>query len=281
MTTPNWLKEPLVHFLLAGGALFALSAWLNPVPPAQDEIVIGREEVRALLEARAQLYDAETFDALLDDMTPEERAALVREAAIAEMLWREGQAIGLTERDPVVRQRVVQQMRQLAMEDAAAEVSLTDAEVEAFFESNRARYASDALVSFSHVFVRDGEARAEALLGQLREDVDAAAMGDRFLYQRNYASASRGEISSQFGGEFAEALFALEPGGWQGPLASEHGWHLVLLREMSAAAVPDFAEIEAQVREDAEAEARALAANDALEDLFTRYSVQTRDDIAP
>ncbi len=283
MTAPGWLREPLVHFLIAGGALFALSSWIHPAPAPRDTVVIGREDVRELLQARAQLYDAETFDALIDGMSDEERAALVREAALAEILWREGRELGLPATDPVVRQRVIQQMRQLAIEDVAADIALTDQQVRDFFDANPARYAADPLVSFSHVYVRDSEAEARTVLAALRSSgaADAGGYGDRFLYQRNYASASRGEIASQFGEDFADALFAREPGGWAGPVPSQHGWHLVLLRERSAASTPDFDAVAARVREDALAEARALAAGEALDRLLERYTVETRGDLAP
>ena len=282
----NWLKEPLLHFLLAGGLLFLVVGWLEPEDRTGLTITVGEEQLLEHLQARAQLYDRESFAAVLAAMDADERAALVREAATTEALWREGQALGLADADPLVRQRVIQQMRQIVVEEAAAGVELSDAQVEQFYADNRNRYALGAQASFSHVFLsnerRGDMARsdAEAVLRELREgDVslaDAGSYGDRFLYQRNYAEAGEREITSQFGKAFSAALFAADPGGWQGPYASEFGWHLVYVTALEPAQIPAFEEIAARAREDALAEERARIAAAALERMMERYRVVER-----
>jgi hypothetical protein len=54
----RWLKEPLLHFLVAGSLLFGAYAWLNPPAPVGDsgsrEVRIGAGEARWLTEIGAQ-----------------------------------------------------------------------------------------------------------------------------------------------------------------------------------------------------------------------------------
>lgn len=283
MTVKAWLKEPLVHFLLAGAALFVVGNWLAPPPVSDRVITVGREQAIEHLQARTQIYDEAQFDQLLGNMSPDERAELVRDVAVTEALWREGEALDLSSTDPLVRQRVIQQMRQLLMADVAGDVEVSEQEVEAFYADNQSRYATGQAASFSHVFFAgaDGEARARTALAQLREGGDSGEFGDRFLYQRSYFSAGPEEIASQFGSAFAKALFAGETGAWFGPVRSDHGWHLIDLSELEPAEVPALDAIRDRVREDALADKRALALSGVLDGLMEHYEIEVSDDLAP
>jgi len=279
-----WLKEPLVHFLAAGAALFLLASWIWPAPEAGRVITVGEAQLLDHLQRRAQLYDEEGFRELLAGMSEEERAQLVRDAAVTEALYREGQALGLAEADPMIKQRVVQQMRLLLAEEEASDVELTEDDVRAYFEANQARYAEGARVSFSHAFFstdRRGpgaEAAARAALVEMRQNAsfgEAGRYGDRFLYQLNYADAAAREIAGQFGEEFAVKLFEMEPGEeWQGPIRSQYGWHVIGLAERNAPRVPEFDEIAGRVVQDAIADARALSAIAAIDRLMENYEVR-------
>lgn len=290
MSLPKWLaatlREPLVHFLAAGALVFALSGWIWPVREEGRVITIGEEQLLAHLQARAQLYDEAGFRRLLAGMSADDRAALVHDAAVSEALYREGEALGLASNDPLVRARVIQQMRLLLLEEEAAGVDLDDGEVQAWYDANKARYAEGARVSFSHVFFsgeRRGtgaQAAARAAMAQLNArhvaPADAGQFGDRFAYQTNYAEAGGPEIAGQFGPDFAARLVALRAGnGWQGPLQSQFGWHVVQVQRVSAARVPPLAEIMPRVREDALADLRARAAAMAIDRMMAHYRVRT------
>lgn len=279
----GWLKEPLVHFLLAGGLMFAVvSLWEGPADEGRS-IRLERADLLTFLQGRAQVYDESSFAALLDTMDDADRAALVRDAAVQEALYREGIALGLAEADPLIRQRIVQQMRLLLMEEAAADMQVSDAELQAYFDAHKADYALPASASFTHVFVAAGQDqgeeqnRAAALLGQLqrsRVQADQAGrFGDRFLYQLNYSNVGPALVESHFGEAFSDRLFALPEGTWQGPLRSEHGWHLVLLDSKRAGRTPALADVAATVREDALAAKRQAAATRALDRMLARYKI--------
>lgn len=272
----GWLKEPLVHFLLAGGLMFLVASAWEGQPSEGRDIRLERADLLTFLQGRAQVYDEDTFDVLLDEMGEADRAALIRDAAVQEALYREGIALGLAEADPLIRQRVVQQMRLLLMEEAAADMQVSDAEMQAHFANNRADYALPPSATFTHVFVAE-QGQASALLAQLQRDrvrgQQASQFGERFLYQLNYSNVGPGLVRSHFGESFADALFAWPEGSWQGPLQSEHGWHLVLVEDRSAARTPALADVAATVREDALAAKRLAAADQALDRLLDRYEI--------
>jgi hypothetical protein len=276
----GWLREPLLHFLAAGAALYLAASWLAPAPDSGRSIVIDEDRLVTSLQQRSGVTDEQAVRAGLAAMPASERAKLVHEAAAEEALWREGRALGLDQVDGVVRMRVLQQMRLILAGEATRGMEVSEAEVAAFYESNRASYGEPAAFTFGHLFYagRDGEARAKAALARLRAGSERPdETGDRFLYQSNYSSAGAGEIAGQFGIVFVEKIRELMPGSsWQGPVKSDHGWHLVMLRSKEDAQIPPLAAIEARVREDALAAKRARAVDASVEKLLQRYRVSVQ-----
>ena len=56
-----------------------------------------------------------------------------------------------------------------------------------------------------------------------------AALGDRFMFQDYYGDRAVEQIDKDFGSSFAQALFQLKAGSWQGPIESGYGWHLIFI----------------------------------------------------
>jgi parvulin-like peptidyl-prolyl isomerase len=285
LTIARLRREPLVHFLLAGGALFLLSSLWDGGSEQGQQVRLDREDLLVFMQGRAQVYDQQTFAGLLKEMQPEERRQLVRDAALQEVLYREGQALSLAEADPLIRQRIVQQMRLVVMEEAAANLAVSPAEVQDFYKRNAAQYALPPRITFTHVFFagEGASSTAQATLSRLKaEKVPLARIGEfgqRFLYQVNYSEASQRLIASHFGDRFAEAVFNLEPDSWHGPIRSEHGWHLILPVSVHRAQKPVFSDVADQVQADALAEKRQRAADGALDKLLARYEVDVEGDL--
>lgn len=280
MKLSRWLREPLLHFLLAGAALYVGASWLAPEPDSGRSIVIDEDRLVLALQQRSGVTDEQAVRAGLAAMSAKERANLVHEAAAEEALWREGRALGLDAVDGVVRMRVLQQMRLILAGEATRGMTVSNTEVAAFYEANRLSYGEPAAFSFSHLFYAgaDGEARARNALARLRAGSEQADQtGDRFLYQSNYASVGAQELAGQFGIGFLEVITDVVPdASWQGPVKSDHGWHLVLLRAKEEAQVPPLADIETRVREDALAAKRARAVDASVDRLLERYRVSER-----
>ena len=105
----RWLREPLLHFLVAGLALFAIYRMLHPIPEQPDEgnrIVITDDDLRQVQIAwRAQW---QRFP------TPDEMRGLVDSKIREEILYREAMALGLDKGDTIVKRRLAQKMEFLA-----------------------------------------------------------------------------------------------------------------------------------------------------------------------
>jgi hypothetical protein len=133
------LREPLVHFLLGGAALFALHGLVTgPEGGRPERIVVGEERVETLAAAFERPPSGAELQGLVDEFVTEE------------VLYREALALGLDRDDLVVRRRMRQKMELL--NDGLAETEPGDAELSAFLEANAERFRVPPRVSFAQVF---------------------------------------------------------------------------------------------------------------------------------
>lgn len=273
------LREPVLHFVLLGGVLFALYGLTRGGGEPTGRIVVRGEDVARLAATWRMQWGRPPTQAELDGLID----AHVRD----EILYREALALGLDRNDTIVRRRMVQKMEFLG-EDLAATREPSDAELERFLAQHADRYREPATIDFSHVFFsrdRRGEravADARAALPDLRgSNGDAAAArgaGDPFLLRNDYSARSRQDVRELFGAEFAGAVFALEPGEWQGPVESAYGFHLVRVGARTEPRLPALSEIRARVAGDWRAEHREAAKRAFYDQLRRRYDVVVEGD---
>ena len=267
----RWLKDPLFAFLLIGAGVFAVeSAWRAAQRDAEYTIVVPPAESRRL----AELWQAQTGRA----PTPSELQGLLEEHVREEILVREAKRLRLDEGDAIVRRRLVQKLAFLA-DDLAIGEAVDEAELRRYFEDNRERFQTPAVVTFSHIYFspeqrEDARADAERALAALDADAWRSA-GDPFMLGRTYAHASLERVRKDFGDEFAAAV-ASRPaeGAWRGPLRSVYGQHLVRVDANTPARSPDYAAAKQRVVAEFDAERRAAANREYFEELRARYTVE-------
>src|SRR5262249_30114133 len=154
-----WLREPLLHFLVLGVALFALHRVIAPRPPGRT-IAVTPE----VAEGLARDHERRTRAAPSAD----ERRALIDRYVESELLYREALALGLDRGDTIVRRRLVQKM-QFVLETAGDGEQPGDDELRALIARAPERWAQPTRLSFTHVFVPSGDAaplRARLLRGE-------------------------------------------------------------------------------------------------------------------
>jgi hypothetical protein len=107
MTDPDsrrsWLREPLLHFLLIGAALFVAFRFVDGGQGAAPrEIVVSEARVEALAENFAKTW--------MRPPTAQEMKGLVDDFVAEEVYSREAIAMGLDRDDTVIRRRLRQKM---------------------------------------------------------------------------------------------------------------------------------------------------------------------------
>jgi len=269
------IKEPLLHFLLIGLALFFLFAALNKdsAGPA-NRIAITRadiEQLQALFQRQWQRPP-----------TPQELQALIEGRVREEVLYREALALGLDRDDTIVRRRMAQKVEFLVA-DTAVPSQPGEAVLTAYLKDNPERYREPARVSFTHVyFSRDKRAAraatdAEAVLKRLQATQgntrNAPALGDRFMLAYDYADKGTDEVAREFGQAFADAIEKLPIGKWSGPVASGYGIHLIYVSAREEARVPPFERIRERLATDWLTDQRKAANERAYQRLRSRYEI--------
>jgi hypothetical protein len=281
------LREPLAHFLVAGGVLFAVYALVHGPSSAGDgTIVVDRRALLTYMQTKANAFDDAAFGAALDALSEKELAELVDRYVAEEALYREAKSLGLDRGDPVIRQRVLQTAKVWLGDAAASSATIDPAALADYFAAHKQEYADAAAVTFTHVFfdaTRRGADRAhedaERALRELNaahaEFNDAPGHGDAFPFAQNYVDRTFDYVASEFGREFAAALAELAPGdGWQGPLRSAYGEHAVLLTRRTELRYPELDEVREKVEADYRRERETAALETVTRAIRERYRVE-------
>ncbi len=241
---PPLLREPLVHFLLLGAALFLVYAWRSPDVPTEEpsrRVPFGEGDVRWLRETWTLQWQREP--------TLAEMRALVREYLREELLAREARELGLDKDDTYVRRRLAQKVEFL-VKDTSRLVEPTDDELRTYFDAHAERFRGEPRVSFTQVyFTREHHVEAVATLARLEAGANPMEQGDVSLLEAEFRETTHQGVSAQFGPKFADAVLALEVGGWKGPIESGYGFHLVRVTGATAAKAREFAAVRGQVLE--------------------------------
>lgn len=120
------LRSPLLHFLFAGGLLFALQAAWSRVPESDAAEPPRIEVARSEIDERIDAYRRQ-----MGRLPSEAEARAIESQVIENALWLEQAfAIGLHEVDSVVRQRLILNMRFLEGESEATDAELVDRAIE-------------------------------------------------------------------------------------------------------------------------------------------------------
>lgn len=275
----SFLKEPLVHFLVLGGLLFALYAIVKPAPvtPTENEIRISPGQLEAL-RARWRTRAG-------NDPSPEQERAQLDDFIREEVFVREALALGLDTDDVIVRRRLASKF--LAVSDRFLRIDEPDdARLQEWMAKRADRFREPDRISFTHVFFSSelrgdqAEADAAALLsefGRGNPPERAPERGDRFMLNFDYAMKSLRETGELFGDSFAAELARSPEGQWSGSHTSAYGVHLVRVTARKAGYLPSLAEIRGAVLEAYLAEARIAMEEALYQDLRSRYRVVLPD----
>jgi len=273
----RWLREPLLHFLLIGGALFAVYALRGPAAggaAASRQIVLSLDDLSQLvLSYQAQWRRLPT---------PEELSPLVEEKIREEILYREALAMGLDKDDIIVKRRMAQKMQFLA-EDVAAAHEPSAEELKAWYATHSDGFAVPTRVSFRHAYFSpdrrgprahdDAASALGKLAGRPEDSPLAASLADAFMFQDYYGDRTSEQLAREFGPRFAQEVTKLTPGSWQGPIESGYGWHLVFVDTVVPGRIPDFEEALPDVKTAWLSDQKEEAWRKAYDEMRAKYTV--------
>ena len=266
------VREPLVHFLAIGAALFVINGLIHGPDqgPESTAIIIPEGRVNQI---------AESF-VLISGRVPtkEELQVLVDDFVSEEVGYREAVAQGLDADDTIVRRRMRQKLEFL-IEDSAANEEPTPAEMQAWLDSHAADYRFPERRAIRQVLLstdkRGASAAkdAQAALASLRSGADPAKQGDASMLPAALPLTTEDGVAGEFGADFAAAAFSHAGNDWFGPVASPFGQHLVSVISIEPGRAVTLSEAADRVRADV-IESRRNDARDAFHArMRKRYSI--------
>ncbi|WP_169628223.1 peptidyl-prolyl cis-trans isomerase [Ferrimonas futtsuensis] len=262
-------REPLLHFLVIGFALFLYYEWStdNAAAPPKRLHVSGGEV--------AQL--AANFERTrLRPPTEEELSAMIEGYVREEIFYREALAMGLEQDDPLVRRRL--RMKLEFMLEELLSLDPSDALLTEYLRRHPDRFRREAELSFQQVYLDpdlrpDIERDAAQLLVRLQQGAAPGHLGDPTFVPRVYRQVRQSDIARDFGDGFAVQAAELPVKVWSGPVYSPFGAHLVQVESRIQAREPALEEVYDEVLRDYLAEKRQHQKEQAYLKLREGYQV--------
>ncbi|MFG6485835.1 peptidyl-prolyl cis-trans isomerase [Roseateles sp. BYS78W] len=235
---PGWTREPLLHFLLIGAALFGIDHLVNRGAREANEIVISAE----VDEDARQLFKAQRGR----EPSAEEMTALRKVWLDNEVLYREGLALQLDKGDTAIRERVI--FKALSVVDGSTKLPpATDEVLRGWFEAHRAKYDEPARFDFQEAVL--GGEPTEASVRAFVDMLNNGTPGDAKAGLRVFKGRPHDNLLQSYGEDFAKALESAAPGQWLA-LPSREGWRAVRLDSASAAKPASFEVLRGVVLQD-------------------------------
>ena len=259
---PGWLREPLLHFVLLGAALFAID---HAIASREDDprlIVVGPEvddEAKRLFAAsRGRAPNADELKALRDRWIDNE------------VLYREGLALRVDRGDTAIRERVI--FKALSVVDAGVKLpTIDDKQLRAWFEARHAKYDEPPRFDFQEA-VAAGDA-SESAQRAFVEALNVGTPGDMRAGLRMFKGRPRENLVQSYGPEFAQALESAPIGQWRAQ-PSKEGLRAIRLEAITPARPADFEVLRGVVLQDWTDATLAEQRSAAVRSMAQKYTVK-------
>ncbi|MGQ0698523.1 MAG: peptidyl-prolyl cis-trans isomerase [Panacagrimonas sp.] len=265
--TMRMLREPLLHFVVLGGLLFAL-----------DHFIGGQEDdpYTLTIDAAVDREARQVFEKARGREPNEDELYALREVWLDnEVLYREGLALQVDKGDTAIRERVI--FKALSIVDAGLKLPPFDDDLlRKWFEQNRVKYDEPARFDFQEA-VLAGD-KSEAAARTFVSALNAGTPGDAQAGLRVFKDRPHANLLQSYGPEFAKALEALPTGEWQA-LQSKESWHVVQLESARPAQPAEFENLRGVVLQDWTDATMADLRSSAVRTLAKKYTVTVEEPI--
>lgn len=256
------LREPLLHFLILGAAVFGIDHWLNAGSSSSRDIVVTaqvQQEAKSIFES-----------GMKRPPKPEELKVLLDRWVDNEILYREGLQLGLDRGDSGIRDRVI--FKALSVTQAGIVLPEVDeAGLKAWFESNRDRYDTPARFDFLEAAVpSDTQLEAMQRFAVALNNKDEPGIESSL---RVFRDRPRSNLLQSYGKDFTEAIEQLKPGQWQ-VLVSNDGPRVIRLETLKPGVAADFDELKVKVYQDWKDEMTSQRSKELIREMGKKYQIR-------
>jgi hypothetical protein len=262
LRAPQWMREPLLHFVLLGVLLFAVDYFIAGRADDPRTIVIDQsvdaEALKVFREARGR------------GPNQDELYALRRVWLDNEVLYREGLAMQMDVGDPAIRDKVI--FKALSVINAGLKLPPYDAAtLRRWFEQNRDKYDEPARFDFLEA-VPVGE-NSEGAARQFASALNAGTPGEAQAGLRVFDDRPRPNLVTSYGEEFARELESAPPGEWRA-MPTSGGWAVMRLEAITPPKPADFEALRGVILQDWTDAVMAEQRTAAVRALTKKYTVK-------
>lgn len=151
--------------------------------------------------------------------------------------------------------------------DHAGQASVTDDQVQTYYDQNLERFTTPEKVEASHILIKLDENADEAIVETARKEAEAvydkAVKGEDFAelaktFSQGPSAASGGYLGvfdkNSMVKPFGDAAFAMKSGDVSKPVQTQFGWHVIKLKARFEASVKTMEEVSPAIRTELEAD---------------------------
>ena len=272
------IKEPLLHFVLIGIAIFFYYSWIASDDESEEsyDILIDESDINRLKTAYQLSWSAPP-----DSMTLER---LLEEDIKSEIFSREAKRLGLHHNDEIIRRRLVQKYDFLISD--VTEGSQPDAEeLDQYYQENIQKYKSPAKYTFYQFYTKefpDDNMSQSILLSLLDDPNPAEALEkiehlDAFHINSRVTNQSLKDLELKFGQSFSNEMKKHSNPGWiNHAIRSGFGYHFVYLIEYKESQVLPLKEVRNKVIEAWRSDQGTNFKAQLYESLRNRYKIRKK-----
>lgn len=238
MTLPwrRLLHEPLVHFLILGGLLFAVFGGSASAP---------RETIRIDAATRQFLLD-QAQSSQLAPLTPRQARTAIEAYVNEEILVREARRQGYGDA-PRIREQLIQAMRLQVAGDIEPP---TEDQLRDYYDTHAERFRIASTTTYAHLFFGDAARVPENLVERLEAGLDPSSEMIPNARLSRISGAGEAQLIAGFGRDLARAISAIDDSAWHGPYRAGGGVHFLRVLEHHPGRQPTFEELHGWLEQD-------------------------------
>lgn len=178
-------------------------------------------------------------------------------------------------------------IRALIDQEVASKVSVTDADVESYYQENKKEFEVPEKVHARHILIQAGpdasekkKAKAEEKIQEVQEKLEDGAEFSELAREHSEGPSSEkgGDLGSFSRGQMVEsfdkAAFALEPGEVSDVVETRFGYHLIKVEDKTPSSMKSLDEVKTSIRENLQREKVMQELEPYIESLKQKYPVE-------
>ena len=260
--TGRLLREPMVHFFLLGAGVFLA-----------HRIVVGDPRRIVMGAGLRPDLERQVRDQLGRPPTPDELTAAMQTWKRDEALYYEALRLGLDRDDPLVRNFLVDRIREHLWRQAPTPEP-TDGDLDRWFAEHRGLYEKPLVYEFEYAVFPRSDPAAEKQREQRARALNAGATPASLDLRTVVAKVERDGIEAELGKEAAAGIVALTIGTWR---LFENTQRLILARMIGIeGGLPAPAALRERLLVDCKMAMQQQAVQRAVDTIVDRYRFEER-----